>query len=215
MSKNAFVAFTLLSLIVACGDDSGPAMAGNGAFPASGQTQSYGTASDGHQPFGAPLWFTDNEDGTVTDNNTGLTWEKKDRSGGIHDVDRAYSWGLASAPYTMNGTIISFLDQLNTRPCFAGHCDWRIPNVKELQSIIDYDVFEPSVSSAFHSENGCIDCRDATAPHCTCTASTYYWSSTTVQNFPENAWIVTFYNGFVGHDAKNATFPVRAVRGGR
>ena len=38
---------------------------------------------------GAPLSFTDNGDGTITDNNTGLMWEKKSDDGGLHDKDRA------------------------------------------------------------------------------------------------------------------------------
>ena len=42
--------------------------------------------------------FVDNGDGTVTDNQTGLMWEKKDSSGGVHDWDNTYTWaGLCSA----------------------------------------------------------------------------------------------------------------------
>jgi hypothetical protein len=40
---------------------------------------------------------------------------------------------------------------LNTAPCFAGACDWRLPNVKELQSIVNYQNSTPSVSSAFNN----------------------------------------------------------------
>ena len=51
---------------------------------------------------------------------------------------------MTSAPYTMNGTMVTeFLATLNTPPCFAGHCDWRIPNVRELQSIVDYEILYP------------------------------------------------------------------------
>jgi len=42
---------------------------------------------------GATLSYTDNGDGTITDNNTRLMWEKKDDSGGIHDQDNGYTWG--------------------------------------------------------------------------------------------------------------------------
>jgi len=48
---------------------------------------------------------------------------------------------LHDPPYTMNGTMVTeFLATLNRAPCFTNHCDWRIPNVKELQSIVDYEI---------------------------------------------------------------------------
>src|SRR5262249_769349 len=36
--------------------------------------------------------FVDNGDGTITDTRTGLMWEKKDQSGGLHDVNAHYVW---------------------------------------------------------------------------------------------------------------------------
>jgi len=42
--------------------------------------------------------FVDNGDGTVTDNMTGLMWEKKDNSSGIHDMDNIYTWSLQALP---------------------------------------------------------------------------------------------------------------------
>jgi hypothetical protein len=68
-----------------------PLTPGDCRLPATGQTTSYGgpnipfSLSDGDVQAGAALSYTDNGDGTVTDNNTGLMWEKKDDSGGIHD----------------------------------------------------------------------------------------------------------------------------------
>ena len=64
-----------------------------GAFPASGQTTAYGPGSDGDVQAGATLSYTDNGDGTMTDNNTGLMWEKKDDAGGIHDMDNSTRGG--------------------------------------------------------------------------------------------------------------------------
>ena len=58
-----------------------------------GQTTAYGTGSDGDLQKGASRSFTDNGDGTITDNTTGLMWEKKSDDGSIHDKDNTYTWG--------------------------------------------------------------------------------------------------------------------------
>ena len=92
--------------------------------------------------------YIDNDDGTVTDNQTGLQWEKKTGTVGEavdcsatpcpdpHDVNNRYEWCLdanndefcdnpLAAPD--GGVSTDFLVKLNTPPCFAGHCDWRLP----------------------------------------------------------------------------------------
>ena len=86
---------------------------------------------------GPALSYTDNGNGTFTDDNTLLMWEVKDTGSGIHGVSNAYTW---------NNSFTAFLAVLNTSPCFAGHCDWRMPNVKELQSIVDYSKTNPASS---------------------------------------------------------------------
>jgi hypothetical protein len=204
--------------LTSCSDDGICSHCGGQRFPASGQTTSYGPGSDGDKRAGAALSYTDNGDGTITDNNAGLMWEKKDDSGGIHDKDNTYTWGMVDPPYTMNGTMVTeFLAVLNTSPCFAGHCDWRIPNVKELQSIVDYEIPYPgpTVNPAFHNAAGCAGCTDVTLASCSCTVSDYHWSSTTYRNNPNRAWFVTFNTGNVGfNDTKGTGTAVRAVRGG-
>ncbi len=61
--------------------------------------------------------FHDNGDGTITDHATGLMWQKVDSGQGM-------DWGHA----------LSYAANLK----LAGHTDWRLPNAKELQSIVDY-----------------------------------------------------------------------------
>jgi len=61
--------------------------------------------------------FMDNGDGTVTDKATGLMWSKRDSR-------RPMNWRQALAH--------------SERLKLAGHDDWRLPNAKELQSIVDY-----------------------------------------------------------------------------
>ncbi len=114
-----------------------------------GQVTAYGSGSDGAVQAGAALSYKDNEDGTITDNVTGLMWEKKSDDGTIHDKDNTYTWSTGTND--MDGTITTvFLDTLNDvggggANCFAGHCDWRVPNRKELDSIVNLQVFSPPV----------------------------------------------------------------------
>src|SRR5262249_15278474 len=121
-----------------------------------------GTGQDGDVRKGAPLAYTDNGNGTITDDNTGLVWEKLSMDGSVHDVTNAYTWDEAF------GRVAA----LNTAS-FAGHNDWRLPNVKELESLIDFSTYNPSVTTAFNSNcmAGC------TVTTCSCTQALDYWSS--------------------------------------
>jgi hypothetical protein len=111
----------------------------------------------------------------------------------------------------MDGTMVTdFLAALNTAPCFADHCDWRIPNARELQSITNFQNSDPTVSAVFNT--ACA--TDCTVTSCSCTQSDDYWSSTTYQPNPGGAWFVDFFDGFVNSNAKTARSYVRAVRGG-
>jgi len=79
--------------------------------------------------------FVDNGNGTITDRQTCLVWEKKDDAGGIHDKDNEYTWSnraneqgactVSGCP--PNGEVFTvFLATLNSTG-FAGHGDWRLP----------------------------------------------------------------------------------------
>jgi hypothetical protein len=184
-----------------------------GGLPATGQTTSYGTGSDGDVQAGGALSYTDNGDGTITDNNTGLMWEKKDNSEGIHDSQAKHTWSTGTN--NMDGTITTtFLATLNGGGGFAGHTDWRVPNRRELDSIVDLEVFNPSIAPAFHQSATCTGCVDITVESCSCTRSSFYWSSSTAQYNPEFAWVVDFsFGGTYASDKPNLGY-VRAVRAG-
>ena len=132
-----------------------------------------GTGQDGELQKGLVRSYTDNGDGTVTDNQTGLTWEKKSDDGSIHDKDTLYTWSDAFSV---------FIAGLNTAS-FAGHNDWRLPNRFELESLVDLGQENPSIDAAFN--NNCI-------PACTVDdlqlhriVDAYYWSSTAVVSTSE------------------------------
>ena len=197
-----------------------PVTAATCALPATGQTTAFGAGSDGAIQAGCARSFTDNGDGTITDNCTDLMWEKKDDSGGLHDVDNTYTWSGASNGSTniMDGTIQDFIDQLNDvagggASCFAGYCDWRVPNRNELATLVDNELpAGPTINTAF---NQCpAACSDVTDPACSCTSSSAYWSATTYAPGPSLAWGVVFVNGGTDYYIKGNGTHVRAVRSG-
>ena len=184
------------------------------SLPATGQTTCWdssrnvipcaGTGQDGELRKGAPLAYVDNGNGTVTDLNTGLVWEKLSDDGTVHDKDNLYTWANA---FTAHVAALNFTS-------FAGYNDWRLPNVRELQSIVNYQNVNPAVSSASAFNTNCAPGCPATT--CSCTASGDYWSSTSSVSDPWNAWYVGFSYGrvdaFGRSGGKSSAAYVRAVR---
>ena len=152
--------------------------------------------------------FTDNNDGTVTDNLTGLIW--------LEDADcpnAQLHWHPALA---FAG---SLYDGWNGDPG-GGDCDleddsiagdWRLPNVRELQSLIHYGVDGPAVPDT--AGTGSWSAGDPF----TNIVSTSYWSSTTLAGGDTNAWLVDMFAGGVTTSAKALVQPyyVWPVRGGQ
>jgi hypothetical protein len=156
---------------------------------------------DGMAQAGLAARYTDNGDGTITDGVTGLTWEKLGDDGSIHHRFGAYT--IADAV----GVKIAYL---NAGDGFAGHTDWRLPNRRELESLIDSGNVDPAIRSAFH--DGCAPSCSADA--CSCTLPEPYWTSTAYQADPSQSWVVDFYQGEIVELAGTSTARVRAVRGG-
>jgi len=183
-----------------------------------GQTTSYGAGSDGDLQKGVAQAYVDNGDGTITDTRTGLMWEKKSDDGSIHDKDDVYTLGLTVPPYTLNGTAVTtFLAALNAGGGFAGHTDWRLPNLTELESIRNLQNVSPAVSAAFNSNCGAGSGGNpgCTVTTCSCTLLASYWSSSSYAGpAAELAWEVRFGDGTVDSEFKDTDSYVRAVRGG-
>jgi hypothetical protein len=210
--------------IVAVIERQEPAPGIAGSLPATGLQTSYRAVrrgdpawrpiqDDGALRAGARLRFRDNRDGTLSDLTTGLMWEKKcDRCDSLHAESSTYLWSSDGT----GGVIWDWIDQVNLEggTGFAGYDDWRIPNVKELLSIIDYERFNPAVGRAFDGDRCGLGCTDLTDPACNCTALTGYWSATTLAHDTDRALVVTFNLGLIGDASKVNLAAVRAVRGG-
>ena len=118
--------------------------------------------------------YTDHGNGTVTDQGTGLMWQRSS-----DNVTRDWQGALEYC----NGLTL------------AGHNDWRLPNIKVLESIVDATRINPSADPVFTDTN-----------------ASGYWSSTSVASNPESAWRVNFGDGHVNSWYKTYNYYVRCVR---
>ena len=162
-------------------------------LPVTGQEAKDMNYDDGDYRTGCPFRYvtTTISGGLVTiDANTGLMWAADGDEAGCND-GATINWTAA----------LSFCHDLT----FAGFSDWRLPNVKELESIVDYKnaVGDPTINTTAF-------------PH---TKQILYWTSTTYYAAAgtNTAWCVSFNNANVASLLKTSQNQacVRAVRGGQ
>ena len=148
-----------------------------------------GTGRDGELQKGRQ-WpyprFTDNYDGTVTDHLTGLIWLKNANCYGIIDNDDA----------------LRFSNKLENGECGLSDGsrpgDWRLPNVRELYSLIDFGNEEPALPSGHPF---------------TSVQLSYYYTSTSLVTWSHDTWSVHMMRGHVLWSCDDDCY-VWPVRGG-
>jgi hypothetical protein len=118
-----------------------------------------------------------NGDGTITDTALGLMWQQATESG--------KNWTDA----------VSYCEDLS----LAGYTDWRLPNIRELQSIVNFVYQQPAIDLTKFPD----------------TVANYYWSSTSGTFGTSGAWYVFFASGGAYRSDKHQGNYVRAVRGGQ
>ncbi len=119
--------------------------------------------------------FSDNNDGTITDHATGLMWSRDDNGEGL-DWEDALDW-------------VATLNSLN----HLGYSDWRLPNIKELHSIVDYSRSPGTTDSAaidplFNATEITNEGGQSDYP--------FYWSSTTHSNWTDQEGSAGAYIAF-------------------
>ena len=135
--------------------------------------------------------FQANADGTVTDLVTGLMWKQcqEGRKGeNCRGAVQVFSWqeALARAHSTV----------------FAGYKDWRLPNLKELESLLELGCVNPSINARFFPN----------------TAALEFWTSTP-SIYGEigglrYSWFIDFDQGVYDDNSRDFGYPIRLVRGG-
>lgn len=141
---------------------------------------------DANTRLGLNRSYTDNGNGTITDNATGLVWQKCSR--GQNSMNCS---GTATTVDWIGGRI--YCNSLN----LAGK-KWRLPTVQELESIVDYGrTTSPMIDTAFFP----------------LTAGSQYWTSTEFSPLTTTAIAIFFNAGVPGRFAKSSPFSVRCVSG--
>ncbi len=149
----------------------------SGFIDADSVTSSYNVMCVRGNSNSAGNYERDDTSKTVTDKRTGLIWQDE-------AVSSTMTWS-AAITYCEDKTL-------------GGYSDWRLPNSRELASIVDRSQNHPAISSVFDN-----------------TASNHYWSSTTDVSDVGNAWYASFDDGVVRTIGKVGNYYVRCVRGGK
>ncbi|RMF73182.1 MAG: DUF1566 domain-containing protein [Planctomycetota bacterium] len=177
-------------------------------LPATGQTTSYSDGDDGDVQSGVAIdnatRFEDMGDGTIVDHKTGLMW-LADASCLINNYPKWETDGFADGWVPWNDAL-AFIADINSgdaSACGAGYTDWRLPNVNELESLVDAGQGE---LNAWLMSMGFTDVE-----------ANAYWTSTTNVDSPDTfAYVVDLSDGSVSKlgnkgSVITSVLPVRGV----
>lgn len=177
-----------------------PSTGEDGEYQMGGRIVRLDEEPDWHLSFRANPRFTDNSDGTVTDNLTGLIWLKNanciaDNAG--FDNDSTADDGRVTWQHSLD-----FVRGMNAGfyNCGVSQKDWRLPNFNELLSLTDPSQTDPALSSGHPFLGVALDS---------------YWSSTTVEAYTQGAVVVYLNDSSVSGYDKPSDYYVWPVRAGQ
>ena len=133
--------------------------------------------------------FVNNNDGTLTHSLTGLMWKRCAQ--GLSGASCATG---AATPMTWSAALAAAVADTT-----AGHSDWRLPNKKELESIVEFCGYSPAINQTLFPA----------------TPAWVFWSGSSYVPSPTSAWNVHFFYGFTFVYDKTYGLYVRLVRGGQ
>lgn len=147
--------------------------------------------------------FTVHNNGTVTHKPTGLMWKV---------CSEGQTWNSSDGSCT--GTItthnwqeaLEIPSALNAGVGFASQTDWRLPNVKELMSIVELSCYGPAINKTIFNN---------TPSEYSPGYSPIYWSSSPHADYSYFAWGVGFDYGYDGFSDRSDYGHVRLVRSGQ
>jgi len=133
------------------------------------------------------------ENGTVTDTKTKLMWQRCSvgQSGENCELNEATRLNWSQALQSADSSVDS--------GDFAGYSDWRLPNINELSSIVEYACHTPAINT---------DVFPRTPPNNT----DFYWSSTPVKKKPAESHALYMKQGFISRNSRESEIFVRLVR---
>ncbi|MGR0481468.1 MAG: Lcl C-terminal domain-containing protein [Candidatus Electronema sp. V4] len=157
----------------------------------------------------------------VQDNVTGLIWEGKTDDGGLHDKDDIFTWyntdpntngGANGFDGAANNTCSGYVSGNAATYCntqayvarvnTAGLCganDWRMPTIKELESLVNYSRTNPAADTGYFPN----------------TPFGTVWSGSPLAGYSDYAWYINFVFGYSNNAYRNNTPAIRLVRGGQ
>ncbi len=128
---------------------------------------------------------------TVTDTRTGLVWKR---------CSEGQSWTGSICSGTASTHAWSAALTLAEDTTFAGHSDWRLPNLKELRSLVEECRINPAINDTVFPN---------TPP------SSTFWSGSPYANDSDFAWFIDSFVGGADYNVRSNAESVRLVRAGQ